>query len=64
MYVSMHMSCCCFTCNFVKFVCSRKANFYVIIDSNDYVIYILYSVSFRAEWLLLVHTDQCCCHGW
>ena len=30
MYVSMYMSCCCFKCNFVKFVCSRKANFYVL----------------------------------
>ena len=41
MYVSMYMSCCCFTCNFVKCVCSRKANFYVIIDNTDDVFCIL-----------------------
>ena len=28
---------CCFTCNFVKCVCSWKANFYVIIDNKDFV---------------------------
>ena len=28
----------CFTCNFVKCVCSRKANFHVIIDNKDSVL--------------------------
>ena len=37
MYVSMHMLCCCFTRNFVKCLCSRKANVYVIIDNKDSV---------------------------
>ena len=41
MYISMHMSCCCFTCNFLEFVCSQKANFYVIIDNKDSVFCIL-----------------------
>ena len=41
------MSCCCFTYNFVKSVCSRKANFYFIIfiDNKDSVLCILYSDS-------------------
>ena len=45
MYISMHMSCCCFICNFLEFVCSQKANFYVI-DNKDSV---FYSVSVSPE---------------
>ena len=39
----VHMS-CCFTCNFLEFVCSRKANLYAIIDNKDFVFSILCSV--------------------
>ena len=38
--ISMYMSCCCFTCNFIKCVCSWKTNFHVISQK----IKILYSV--------------------
>ena len=37
----LYMSCCCSTCNFVQFVCSRRANLSVIIDNKDYVFCIL-----------------------
>ena len=41
-YMFMHISCCCFMCNFV-IVGSRMAHFYAIIDNKDSVFYILIS---------------------
>ena len=47
--IYVYMS-CCFTCNFVKFACSPKANFYVIIDNKDSVWWILYSEVTLCSW--------------
>ena len=45
--MSIIMSFCCFTCHFVKCVCSRKANFYIIIDNRFCILHSVLTISSR-----------------